>query len=122
MTQILCEPILIEVSPEPLEIEVVNTPIAIESFYAPFLIESNQSTIVIEYEVNELFQRIQVSSLGQTVFILNNSPAVPDNVKVFLGGIFISNSYYNIVGSTLTLLPSFPVTLEVSDSLDIYYY
>ena len=118
------QPVVIEAKYQPVVIDVTQESVAIEAYYNPVSIDVNQSDLIIEYQVNEQFQRIPILTTGQTVFNLNNSPAVPENVKVYLvpDGVFISGVHYSISGATLTFLPSFPVTLEVSEYLDIYYY
>ena len=108
----------------PFLIEAKYQPRNVSVSFSPRVIEANQSKLIIEYQVNERFQRIPITSHGQTVFGLSHSPSVPANVKVYLvpEGVFVSGIYYSISGATLTFLPTFPVTLEVSEYLDIYYY
>lgn len=108
----------------PFVIEAFYEPMVVDSVYQPMVIEANQSNLVISYEVNEQYQKILVTSNGQTEFHLNYVPTVPANLKVFVQppGIKMSGSDYSISGSLLTILPTFTVTLEVSEYLEIYYY
>jgi len=62
---------------------------------------------------------ITITFDGQVAFVLGASPADPNDVEMFLNGVKIESSDYNIVSTTLTYTG--PLTLETTDVLEFWY-
>jgi len=65
------------------------------------------------------------ATVGQTVFTLTQTKSANSKVKMFINGVRISNTAYNLVGTTLTYTPannaSYSLTLADRIQFDYYY-
>jgi hypothetical protein len=65
------------------------------------------------------------ATAGQTVFTLTHTKSANSKVKMFINGVRISNTAYNLVGTTLTYTPannaSYSLTLADRIQFDYYY-
>jgi hypothetical protein len=65
------------------------------------------------------------ATAGQTVFTLTQTKSANSKVKMFINGVRISNTAYNLVGTTLTYTPannaSYSLTLADRIQFDYYY-
>jgi|LakMenE18May11ns_1017448.scaffolds.fasta_scaffold9958376_7 hypothetical protein len=65
------------------------------------------------------------ATASQTVFTLTQTKSVNSKVKMFINGVRISNTAYNLVGVTLTYMPvnnaSYSLTLSDRIQFDYYY-
>lgn len=61
---------------------------------------------------------------GQTVFTLTQTKSANSKVKMFINGVRISNTAYNLVGTTLTYTPAnnASYSLTLADRIQFDYY